>query len=232
MIDNALHRKIAKMLRKKEMELANDDKSVPNAKTGPENSYPDMAITKLTGYEKEYEKQVPVIASGKKPNMEVVKKVPRDKHGQQYGLLVQSQLGNFKGGSEAQPTELDNQAVDMEELQLRRQMGAGKRAYVNDPEQYLAKQKLGGAKTEKRVAEAVEGADVLPPAVVKPKRGRRAVAKERSPSPVKERSLSPVKEQTRPAMKRRADKIKELMKSKQLTMIQASKYINEKKVSY
>ena len=225
MIDNALHRKISKMLRKQDFENASEEKQLPTTKQGPENSYPDMAITKLTGYEKAYEKQIPVIASGKKPNMEMAKKLPQDKHGQQYGLLMQSQLGNFSGGSE--PNELDTEDQEIEEVQLRRQMGAGKKSkkVVNDPEEYLQSQRLGG----KKPAEVLEGSVVLAvsPPVMKPKRGRK-------PKEVAVIEAEPVQvvAGAKPTMKRRAEKIKEVMKAKQLTMIQASKYIKENKVSY
>ena len=190
-------------------------------------------LNKISGFEKEYVKQVPVIAGGRS-NMEMEAPHTKPRRGRarkhDLGLIYQDQLTNFKGSGE----EFNTQDSEVERDVMTRELGAGltmtKEDLAQDAKLNQINAKMGGAKKPKKAPEVVEGSvlEVEAKLAAPMKRGRKpkqvAVVVEE-----KEQSKSPVKG---PAMKRRANKIKEIMKSMNKTMIEASKYIKENKITY
>ena len=263
MFNTALHRKIAKQA----LQLENE--SIQNEKkngTYHEIETPMIANNtlqnRLSGYEKEYQKQVPVIAGGR-ANMEIAEQVkPKMRQTRSrkvksnLGMLYQDQLSQFKGSGEA----FNDRESEIERDNLERAMGSGltmsKAELEKDAQLNQLKAKMGGGSNKlwNKLPEVVEGSDLkLEVAEPKKKRGRKpkvaqvGVAvellvekrnnkqKSKSKSPAKKsKSKSPAKVSAPqgPAMKRRANKIKEIMKSMNKSMIEASKYIKENKIVY
>jgi len=262
MFNTALHRKIAKQALQLENESIQNEK-----KNGTYNEIETPMIAnntlqnRLSGYEKEYQKQVPVIAGGR-ANMEIAEQVkPKMRQTRSrkvksnLGMLYQDQLSQFKGSGEA----FNDRESEIERDNLERAMGSGltmsKAELEKDAQLNQLKAKMGGSnKLLKKIPEVVEGSDLkLEVAEPKKKRGRKpkvaqvGVAvellvekqnnkkKSKSKSPAKNsKSKSPAKVSAPqgPAMKRRANKIKEIMKSMNKSMIEASKYIKENKIVY
>jgi hypothetical protein len=231
MIDSAYHRKIAKQARKLDQEKIDNEKKVGLYEVNEQPPPAHNTLTKITGYEKEYLKQIPVVGSGK-PNMElerVVRGRGRPKKGinaNNLGMIYQSQLDNFKGGA----MDVEGEMADLERTDLKRALGAGRdvneELLQQDLNNFSGLKKKGGAKHE---PEIIEGSILV--AAVKP-RGRKG-KKEKSVSPVREKTESPKKEVSNvKPMTRRALKVKEIMKSKGLSMIAASKYIKDNGVKY
>jgi hypothetical protein len=221
MYDTTFHRKIAKDARKLEYESIDNDKRNGTYATVEQDPFPDNTVKKISGYEKEYLKQVPVITGSGRHNMEMEdvvmkQKRPRKPRVPKVGLMIQEQKDYYVKG--AGGTFDDSENEEIERTDMRRAMGAGMVANQNDldadAKMNQLKTKMGGAK--KQVQQVVEGSSM--PLPVK-SRGKK-------PEPMKEEPKSGG------SMSRRAQKIKELMKSKQMTMIQASKYIKENKISY
>ena len=267
MFNTALHRKIAKQALQIEKESIQNEK-----KNGTYHEIETPMIAnntlqnRLSGYEKEYQKQVPVIAGGR-ANMEIAEQVkPKMRQTRSrkvksnLGMLYQDQLSQFKGSGEA----FNDRESEIERDNLERAMGSGltmsKAELDKDAQLNQLKAKMGGGSNKlwNKLPEVVEGSDLkLEVAEPKKKRGRKPKPapigvdvdvdvevlvekrnnkqKSKSKSPAKKsKSKSPAKVSAPqgPAMKRRANKIKEIMKSMNKSMIEASKYIKENKIVY
>jgi len=254
MFNTALHRQITKQYRNIEQDaIANEKKNGTYSSIETPMPVNNSLYTRLSGFEKEYQKQVPVIAGGR-ANMEMTDRKTKSVRGRKsksnLGMLYQDQLSQFKGSGEA----FDNQDDELERDNLERTLGAGltmtKAELGKDAELNQLKAKMGGSnKLLKKLPELVEGSD-LKLEVVEPKkkRGRKPKAApigvdvdvdvevlvEKRNNEKKSKSKSPAKVSAPqgPAMKRRANKIKEIMKSMNKSMIEASKYIKENKIVY
>jgi hypothetical protein len=252
MFNTALHRQITKQYKNIEQDaIANEKKNGTYSSIETPMPVNNSLYTRLSGFEKEYQKQVPVIAGGR-ANMEMtdLQEKPKSVRGRKsksnLGMLYQDQLSQFKGSGEA----FNNQDNELERDNLERTLGAGltmtKAELGKDAELNQLKAKMGGSnKLLKKLPELVEGSD-LKLEVVEPKkkRGRKPKAApigvdvevlvETRNNEKKSKSKSPAKVSAPqgPAMKRRANKIKEIMKSMNKSMIEASKYIKENKIVY
>jgi hypothetical protein len=240
MINNAYHRKIAKEAQKLNQKAIENEKQNGQYEQLPKDMTPVATLSKLTGYEKEYVKQVPVVLGSGKPNMEMesevkqLKRRGRKPKAPVLSMIYQQQMTDFKGGS----ANVDSESSESDREIIERKMGSGTvpaDIVKTDAEKNYQKNLLAGSKESRKeekktkVPEVVEGSVIVESVVdqPKPKRGRKPKA-----PPVEEKVKSPVKSPVLPIMKRRANKVKELMKSKGLTMIAASKYIKENKVNY
>lgn len=231
MFNTALHRKIAKQSREvKEAAISHEKEMGTYDQLEVDQTPNNTLLNKISGYEKQYQKQTPVVAGGR-TNMEISEpprsKVVSRRRIPSVGMLYQDQLTNMKGGSHVQS---DSEEEEIEETNMKHALGAGltvsQQTIDADAMHNQMKARVGGS--TKRAPEVVEGSVEVEVAVVKPKRGRKpkVVVVE---NPVKEKPKSPVKG---PTMTRRANKIKEIMKSMNKSMIEASKYIKENKISY
>ena len=182
MISTAHHRKIAKMIAEREREAVEHEKQEGLYNDQEQPAPPNNTITHLTGYDKSYKKQVPVIASGR-PNMEMADKAKKPKGRKSVKnnlpLVYQDQMTNFKGGA-GEEDEREDTMRNMEERELGAGINVKELEHVKESNEM--KRELGAGKPNR--------------------------------------------------MKARSTKVKEIMKSKGLSMIAASKYIKENKIEY
>lgn len=237
MINNAYHRKIAKDVRKMEQEAITNEKQNGVYESPPKDAMPVATLSKLTGYEKDYVKQVPVVSGSGRPNMEMdpdgklAKKRGRKPKAPVLSMIYQQQVNDFKGGSINETEQSEEEDRD----RLEEVMGAGlvpADLVKHDAEKNYARNLTAGAKRalRKKAPEVVAGSVILEAVEEDKPKQRRG----RKPKPELEaqKEPSPVKAPSLPIMKRRANKIKEIMKSKQMTMIAASKYIKDNGIKY
>ena len=128
MFNTALHRQITKQYKNIEQDaIANEKKNGTYSSIETPMPVNNSLYTRLSGFEKEYQKQVPVIAGGR-ANMEMtdnLQEKPKSVRGRKsksnLGMLYQDQLSQFKGSGEA----FDNQDNELERDNLERTLGAG-----------------------------------------------------------------------------------------------------------
>ena len=187
MIQSKHNKKIMKLIAAKEREALDHQKQEGDYEEQLYEAHPDNTLTNLTGYEKTYKKQVPIIASGK-PKMEMADKVKKSKKVDNLPMVYQDQMTQFKlhGGS-GEREELEETSRNFEE----RALGAG-----------INLQELENSKKSNEIA--------------------------------LQRNLggSTGKSGRSGKLQARANKVKEVMKEKGLSMIAASKYIKENNIEY
>jgi hypothetical protein len=184
MIGTAYHRKIAKMIAARDNEAVEHEKQEGFYNDQEQPSPPNKTITHLTGYEKSYKKQVPVIASGR-PNMEMAEKVKKPKARKiaknNLPLVYQDQMTQFQGG-------------------------AGEEEELEDTERNVEERELGAGVNVKELEKVMESNELKSGLVGSAGKSNR--------------------------LKARSAKVKEIMKEKGLSMIEASKYIKANNIQY
>jgi hypothetical protein len=246
MFDTPLHRKNANHAKKLVLEAIDNEK---RNKTFMRNEDPlpeDNTITNLIGYEKSYKKQVPIIASGR-PTMEMAEKMrapraPKKPMKSNLGLIFQDQLTNFKGGSGER-----DEMMETDRNYDERALGAGmidEKALSADVKGNEMRRQLGGAKSgkarksKKNIVEEIETKEPsmspkkspMKAEMEEPKKKSRGRPRKNKPMPEEAKPMEKAPKGTK--LKARAAKVKEIMKEKSLSMIEASKYIKEHKIEY
>ena len=206
---------------------------------------------------KKYEKQVPVIGSGKKLNMEIEPK--RNNSLRNLPLMFYTAVeNNIEGGN---IPNFQDENTDAERYKNMELMGAG--GEEEEPEIHIERN-IGGSKKSnkktitnintnvKKVVEVVEGSDVAKEhkeEQPRKKAGRPKKTVEIEAPPVVKKSRGRPKKQTiveapeiveteiigsgnGSMIQRRGNLIKKVMKEQGLSLIQASKHIKEKGLKY
>ena len=259
MLDNIAHRKIQKKLRDINLSHIENEKSNGTYNEHFDNDIPDNTLSQhLKGFEKKYEKQVPVIGSGKM-NMEIEPK--RNNSLRNLPLMFYTAVeNNIEGGN---IPNFQDEYTDSERYKNMELMGAGGE---NEEEEIRIERNLGGSKSKsnkktitnintnvKKVVEIVEGSDVAKEykeEQPRKKAGRPKKTVEIEAPPVVKKSRGRPKKQTiveapeiveteiigsgngSSMIQRRGNLIKKVMKEQGLSLIQASKHIKEKGLKY
>ena len=257
MLDNIAHRKIQKKLRDINLSHIENEKSNGTYNEHFNNDVPDNTLSQhLKGFEKTYQKQVPVIGSGKKLNMEIEPK--RNNSLRNLPLMFQTAVeNNIQGGN---IPNFQDEYTDSERYKDYELFGAG----AGDEEEIHIQRNIGGSKKSsnkktitntstnvKKVVEVVEGSDTMnekPEEQPKKKAGRPKKTVETEAPPVVKKSrgrpkktviVEPEIVETEiigsgngSMIQRRGNLIKKVMKEQGLSLIQASKYIKEKGLKY
>jgi len=260
MLDNIAHRKIQKKLRDINLSHIENEKSNGTYNEHFDSDVPDNTLSQhLKGFEKKYQKQVPVIGSGKKLNMEIEPK--RNNSLRNLPMMFYTAVeNNIKGGNIPNFQDENTDAERYKDMEL---MGAGGE---NEEEEIRIERNLGGSKSKsnkktitnintnvKKVVEVVEGSDVAKEhkeEQPKKKAGRPKKTVETEAPPVVKKSRGRPKKQTiveapeiveteiigsgngSSMIQRRGNLIKKVMKEQGLSLIQASKHIKEKGLKY
>jgi len=258
MLDNIAHRKIQKKLRDINLSHIENEKSNGTYNEHFDSDVPDNTLSQhLKGFEKKYQKQVPVIGSGKKLNMEIEPK--RNNSLRNLPMMFYTAVeNNIKGGNIPNFQDENTDAERYKDYEL---MGAG----AGDEDEIHISRNIGGSKKSnkktitnintnvKKVVEVVEGSDTMnekPAEQPRKKAGRPKKTVEIEAPPVVKKSRGRPKKQTiveapeiveteiigsgngSSMIQRRGNLIKKVMKENGLSLIQASKYIKEKGLKY
>jgi hypothetical protein len=152
MIDNEYSREISNHRLSKMKEAIQHEKATGQYTEAEDMEMPNNTITHLTGYDKHYKKQVPIIASGKH-TMEMADKVKGKKGGRpamskRLGMIYQSQLDNFEGGSGEQD-EIQDTNRDLAERAMGGSFIAAENLHTEVKQDDLQRH-MGGSKSDSK----------------------------------------------------------------------------------
>jgi hypothetical protein len=204
MIQSNYNKKIMKMIAAKEREALDNQKQEGHYEQKLYEAHPDNTLTNLTGFEKTYKKQVPIIASGK-PKMEMADKVKKSKNVKNLPMVYQDQMTQFKlhGGSSSE-SEVENENP-LEGAPF--EGGSGEREELEETSRNFEARALGAGINIKELDNSKKNNEIA-----------------------LQRNLGGSNKSGK--LQARAKKVKEVMKEKGLSMIAASKYIKENNISY